>query len=121
MAENPGQKIKCHMGHPTGNGRRGQAIGRQHFNTKAVRLWTEYMGTRKARVTVHGVPAVSLKTGWRLFFQVWTGLSRNKQSVHCPSGDNDPQKLFGHPRHTGVLWEEDTSDRVYFSRMVGSY
>lgn len=39
------------------------------IKAKAVRLRTNYMGTRKIRVTLHGCLQISHRTGWGLFLR----------------------------------------------------
>lgn len=55
-SQNIRENMKSHVGHPAGFGQGGETSGGEYPHCQSVRLQSEYMGTRKIKVTLHGVP-----------------------------------------------------------------
>lgn len=55
-SQNIAEKVQCHMGHFVSNGGRSESTRCEHNHNKSVRMQTEYLGTRKTRFILHGVP-----------------------------------------------------------------
>lgn len=82
---------------------------------KSVKLQTEYLGSRKMQITLHGGSLGHRRGPFGGFLcSLWVsqrGQYGEKQSGHCHQGGlligyAVPQGLYGHPRHLDVPWPE---------------
>lgn len=88
------------------------------LTTKSVRLQTEYMGTRKTKVTLNGMPMDIKRSDWRVFskFGDVEDVSAAAGKMGIATGDYVLQitvqkELYGHLRHTILSRPEHSCDR----------